>query len=96
MRGQCVPGSLLDSILGLVDNICMRITVYNGSILTGQDGRSNPDLIGHLNVCLAVSVSLDFIESVLTIHRSLLSEELVNFMLLWTHVYRIARNICGN
>ena len=56
--------------------------MYNGSILTGQDGRSNPDLIGHLNVCLAVSVSLDFIESVLTNHRSLLSEELVNFMLL--------------
>ena len=36
---------------------------FKDLVLTGEDGRSNPDLIGYFKVCSAISVSLDFIES---------------------------------
>ena len=61
--------------------MCKR-AVYNVQfILAGQDGQSKSNLIGHLKDCLAISVSLDFIESVSGSAK--LPDELARFLVLY-------------
>ena len=84
-RTYSPPSPFLPASIGQNRGVDLRVSAqFKDSVLTGQDDRSNPDLTGHFKVCLAISVSLDFIESVPTI-KPLMVLFMVLFMVL--HVF---------